>query len=285
MLICNLKLNFYFLIGYAPLVMNVVKQEKCTLIINLQDNFKRAIEQVGESVSIFTYPIFQENINSRPELVASSVAIELDGKYFLCTARHVIEGLNKSLPTYCANSNLSQGGIFIELNSKVIFTKNSKNVELDLCLIDISAIKEKFIFLNGSKIALDSNFSGKSFNVLLGYPISQNKGMKAIDPSRNEVTTGFLTVAVKLDSNIDFLNFKGKTEYAHVGFRYHVDYEKQILPFPRGMSGCGVWNIPSVYDTENFSLAGIFIEYHKKEKIGFATKANYIKKLSTDFVK
>ena len=243
-----------------------------------------SIEQVGNAVSIFTYPIFQINRNNRPELVASSVAVELDGKYFLCTAKHAIEGLDKSRLTYCANSKLSQKGTFIQLNGKGIFTEDANGIEFDLSLIDISMIKDNFCFLNRSKLALGSGFSRSSYNVLLGYPLSKNKPTKSIDPEHNEVMTGFLTVGVKLDSNIEFSQFQGMKSNVHIGFRYNLDYKKQPLPFPRGMSGCGVWNVPSVYNPKEFYLAGIFIEYHKKEKVGFATKANYIIKLSEQFV-
>jgi hypothetical protein len=192
--------------------------------------------------------------------------------------------LNKSRPIYCANSNLFQKGTFIKLNGKFIFTQDADGVEFDLCLVDISTIKDRFSFLNKSKIALGSGFSRGSFNVLLGYPLSSNKSTKSFDPDHNEVITGFQTVGVKLDSKIKFSQFQGIKGNVHIGFRYNFDHEKQILPSPRGMSGCGVWNIPSVYNTNDFYLAGIFIEYHKKEKVGFATHANYIRKLSGQFI-
>ena len=96
--------------------------------------------------------------------------------------------------------------------------------------------------------------------------------------------SGFQAVGVKFDSKNEFSQFKGMKKTIHIGFRYNLDANKQLLPFPRGMSECGVWNVPSVYKPKEFYLAGIFIEYHKNEKVGFATKSKYIANLSEQFV-
>ncbi len=42
-----------------------------------------SIDQIQKDLEYFTYPIFQENRNNRPELVASSVAVEIGGSHFL----------------------------------------------------------------------------------------------------------------------------------------------------------------------------------------------------------
>jgi hypothetical protein len=188
-----------------------------------------SLEQVADAASTFTYPICQFNRSNRPALIASSVAVELDGKYFLCTAKHVIDSLDKSLPTYCPNSNLSQKGTFIQINGNGILTEDADGVEFDLSLIDVSMIKDNFSFLNKSKIALGSDFKKTSYNVLLGYPLSKNKPTKSIDPRRNEVMSGFQAVGVKLDSKIEFFQFKGMKKTVHIGFRYNLDANKQLL--------------------------------------------------------
>jgi hypothetical protein len=243
-----------------------------------------SLEQVADAASVFTYPIFQFDRNDRPELIGSSVAVEFDDKYFLCTAKHVIERLDRSRPTYCPNSNLSKKGTFIELNGIYRYSEDADGIEFDLSLIDVSMNKDNFSFLNKSIISLGSKFRQTSYNVLLGYPLSKNKPTKSIDSTRKEATSKFQPVGVKLDSNIAFSQFRGIKKSVHIGFRYNLDYKKQLLPFPRGMSGCGVWNVPSVYKPNEFYLAGIFIEYHRKEKVGFATKSKYIIKLSEQFV-
>ena len=68
------------------------------LILNLEDHLELSIEQIKNDLEYFTYPIFQENRNGRPELVASSVAIELGGSNFLCTAAHVLKNINENQP-------------------------------------------------------------------------------------------------------------------------------------------------------------------------------------------
>lgn len=246
----------------------------------MQDNLKSSIEHIQKELEYFTYPIFQENRNNRPELVASSVAVELGGSHFLCTAAHVLKSIDDNRPTYTANSNLNKKGSFVGLNGKVIFTKRTNETDFDLCLINVNEIKDNFNFLSERKITRDNEFRQGSLQLLLGYPLSKNKVTKTVNPELNEVKTGFLTIGVKIDKDIKLSLFDGKKENVHIGFRYNIDYMKQILPFPRGLSGGGVWYIPNIYDLKGFYLAGIFIEYQKEEKVGIATKALYIKNLA-----
>ncbi len=117
-------------------------------------------------------------------------------------------------------------------------------------------------------------------HLVLGYPISKNKVSKTVNPESNEVKTGFQTIVVKIDRKIKMSIFVGKNDGVHLGFRYNLDHLKQKLPFSRGMSGGGVWYIPNIYNLNRFYLNGIFIEYHKKEKVGIATKARYLKRLA-----
>jgi len=250
----------------------------------LQDNLKSSIEQIQKDLEYFTYPIFQENRNNRPELVASSVAVELRGSHFLCTAAHVVKSIYDNRPVYTANSNLNKKGLFFELDGKVIFTKQKNERDFDLCLINVNAMKENFNFLSERKIKRDSEFRQGSLKLLLGYPLSKNKVTKTINPEINEVKTGILTIGVKIDQNINLSHFDGKKENVHIGFKYNKDHMKQKLPFPRGLSGGGIWYIPNIYDLNRFYLTGIFIEYHKKEKVGIATKAQYLKRLAEQYV-
>ena len=249
----------------------------------MRDNLKSSIEQIQKNLEYFTYPIFQENRNNRPELVASSVAVELGGSHFLCTAAHVLKSIDDNRPVYIANSNINKKVSFVGLNGKAIFAKQTNETDFDLCLINVNAIKDNFNFLSERKITRSNEFRQGSLQLLLGYPLSKNKVTKTINPKLNEVKTGFLTVGVKIDRNINLSHFEGKKENIHIGFRYNIDYMKQKLPFPRGLSGGGVWYIPNIYELKRFYLAGIFIEYHKNEKVGIATKAQYIKSLAEQY--
>lgn len=66
------------------------------MIISIQDDFKMSVEKAGKMASFYTYPIFQLNINDRPELIASCVAVEIDDRYFLSTAKHTLNSLDDS---------------------------------------------------------------------------------------------------------------------------------------------------------------------------------------------
>jgi hypothetical protein len=254
------------------------------LIINLRDNFELSIDQIQKDLEYFTYPIFQENRNNRPELVASSVAVEIGGSHFLCTASHVLMSLDDNRPTYIANSNLHKKGALVSLRGKAVFTKRVNETDFDLCLFDVTEIKENFNFLSERKITRESKFRQGSLQILLGYPLSKNKVTKTVNPESNVVETGFQTIGVKIDRKIKMSSFVGKNEGIHLGFTYNLDHLKQKLPFPRGMSGGGVWHIPNIYNLNRFYLTGIFIEYHKKEKVGIATKAQYLKSLAEKYV-
>lgn len=240
-----------------------------------------SINQIQKDLEHFTYPIFQKNRNNRFELIASSVAIKLGGVHFLCTASHVLEK-RFSRPLFIGNSKTDKKGEFVSIRGNAIFTKQKSELEadFDLCLIDIHKIKNKLNFLNERRIKRGPSISKKGMHLLQGYPLSKNKLTKITNADTNEVKTGYLTIGLKIDETINLSNFEGKNNNTHLGFKYNVDASKQALACPRGISGGGIWHIPNIYELHNFYLAGIFIEFDKKEKVGIGTKAIYIKRLS-----
>ena len=254
------------------------------MIISLKDNFELSLNTVENDLEYFTYPIFQWDNNNRPELIATSVAVQLGGSYFLCTAAHVLENRD-GRPLFIGNSKVDKKGSLIGLTGKVVYSKRdfSSETDYDLCLIDVRPIKDKLHFLNQEKIKIGPLVGRSAIHILLGYPISKNKTTRIVNTDTNEVKTGFQTVAVKVDENIDLSIFEGINSRAHIAFNYNVDHLKQPLPFPKGISGGGIWHVPNIYDLRKFYLAGIFIEYHAKEKIGICTKALFIKSLSEKF--
>jgi len=256
------------------------------LILSLEDHLELSMEQIKSELEYFTYPIFQENRNGKPELIASSVAIELGGSNFLCTAAHVLKNINDNQPILLGDSTTHKTGslVDLDLSGKAIFTKQAHESDVDLCLINLNAIKENLNFLNERKITMGNDFRSGGIHLLLGYPLSKNKVTKIINLKLNEVKTRYLTVGVKIDGSINLSHFDGKKGNIHFGFRYDIDHMKQALPFPKGLSGGGVWYVPNIYEMKRFYLAGIFIEYHKKDKVGIATKAQYIKRLAEQFV-
>ncbi len=107
-----------------------------------------SIDQIQKDLEYFTYPLFQENRNNRPELVASGVAIEIGESHFLFTASHVLKSIDDKRPTYIANSNLHKKGFLVNIKGKAIFTKQTNETDFDLCLFDVTEIKENFNFLS-----------------------------------------------------------------------------------------------------------------------------------------
>lgn len=120
-------------------------------------------------------------------------------------------------------------------------------------------------------------------HLLQGFPRSKNKVSKITNPITNEVRTGYLTIGVKVDPQINLSNFEGKNNTTHLGFKYNLDQNNQTLTFPKGISGGGIWHLPSIYELQHIYLAGIFIEYHKTKKVGIGTKACYIMQLFEKF--
>ena len=57
-----------------------------------KDDIDIIISTTQKTVNEFTYPIFTET-NKRPDLIASSVLIKMEQKYYLITASHVIDNL------------------------------------------------------------------------------------------------------------------------------------------------------------------------------------------------
>lgn len=53
--------------------------------------------------------------------------------------------------------------------------------------------------------------------------------------------------------------------------------EMNMAPDPSGISGCGLWYVPSYFESiPRFFLTGIMIEHHKEKNAMVATKAGFV---------
>jgi len=70
------------------------------------------------------------------------------------------------------------------------------------------------------------------------------------------------------------LFFKKKTPDFNTRFELFPD--GNYVTHPRGCSGAGYWFFPDRYDLGKMFLAGVFIEYHKNDDVGFVTKVDEV---------
>lgn len=267
------------------------------MILSLEEDKKLAFAQIQKDIKSFTYPIFtqkiKENQSERPEQVASGVAVKFKGNHFLCTAAHVLEnnflnGQDVILPNALTLTINSANTKFIELEIvDSIFTKKEKK-DFDLCLINVDKIKDNFNFIDENKITHGDQFTQNSIQILLGFPSTKNEPPNKYSKNfgKNEIETGYQMVQIKLDSSINF-NTYNKNKNIHIAFKYRVGYDIDgiskygALTSLRGVSGGGVWIVPTIFEPRKIYLAGILIECYNKE--AFATKALYLKKLYSEW--
>lgn len=243
----------------------------------------RVSDSLIASTKAYTYPIYIMNDNKRPELVATSVAISISGKIFLCTAAHALLSIHQEKRNaFIGTADLYESGEYIELTEQAIYSTADNKVEFDICLIGAESLRAKIRFLDAARLAGGDAFGEKSIQTIQGYPCSRNKPTKTIDPTTHTVTSNLYTVGVRLDHSINFRSFN-KHKSAHVAFKYDKGFDEAgmvDLLHPKGMSGCGIWNIPTPANPGTPSLVGIFIEYHKSGDVCFATRARFIKDLA-----
>lgn len=66
---------------------------------DMDEGHKRGIARASKVIENYTYPFLTTSERSEPELIASCIFVELEGKYFLVTAAHALRANRQGLFT------------------------------------------------------------------------------------------------------------------------------------------------------------------------------------------
>ncbi|KAB7688464.1 hypothetical protein GBN24_12570 [Plesiomonas shigelloides] len=258
------------------------------MILSISDHINLTLKETEKYLSSFTYPVFAEAENDRPDLFASSVLIEFKSNIYLVTASHVIDELNKANSAF----HLGVNGVFLPLENEFIRSRPTVDGEKDNFDIAVYELPRDFVsqhslnYITESQMLVNKTFESVHITCIHGYPCSKNKQVKALKGGKSFNLFAFTYAGKNIELGSSWSNYEKNPEF-HACMSYSTVRAEnggtQMPPSPKGISGGGVWIIPNSFEPTNVYLKGIFIEYFSKEKVSFCTKIDKILKFIEDF--
>ena len=259
-------------------------------MISLYEHIDLALEKTEKYLSLFTYPVFAETKNDRPDLFASSILIEFRDKVYLVTASHVIDELNNANSAFYLGIN----GRFISLEKEFIRSIPAVAGEKDNFDIAIYELPRDFVsqhslnYVTENKMLVNKAFQSVHLTCIHGYPCSKNKQVKALKGGTSFKLFAFTYAGKNIELGDAWVKYAKNPDF-HACVTYgEIRAENggtQMPPSPKGISGGGVWVIPNSFQPTNVYLKGIFIEYYANEKISFCTKIDKVLEFIGDVAK
>ncbi len=150
------------------------------MIINTADHINLTMFEVERKLKSFTYPVFIKASNERPDLIASSVVIQVFSRTFLITASHVINQIKiAGSPFYMAID-----GSFVNLVGNFFHSiSQGKKDHFDIAFIELSnefVAKNNINILCEDRLMINRYFNSVHLSLIHGYPCSKNKQGKAL---------------------------------------------------------------------------------------------------------
>ena len=227
---------------------------------------------ISERVIKYTPQIYRKCITNKKsdspfEAIGSSVLISVQERFFLITAGHIMSDNKRGSWGFYEDFQFHiVDGRFIYINPEIDI--KSKYTDVGICELDnISTefAKRYFQFLNESEIVFDYIPKNEKNFLILGYPWRKTKFN--FKKQKIKVTPyKFLTDLFDDGQLGELVNFKNQNLILSYKQRKITDtktgYRKKAVS-PEGLSGCGVWHLPNVYNEDfseiNANLAGIII--------------------------
>lgn len=229
-------------------------------------------KRLAQKLSQYTPQLFLIN-QSHPIPRASSILIQVKGKYFIVTARHVIEGTSIRDIKICLNQEyITLGGNW--------YYPNVDRLDLAVMPLDkdsINIISEYFNFYQLDSINPDHKISQNQQFFVFGYPCSKTKVVKQLQKIKTKAYITYTKLQDKsfcnklnIHPNVHLLLNLNKKTLKSSETGYTITPPEQY-----GMSGSGIWHIPNAnYNLDDIPviLSGIYIEYHQPQNSIVATR-------------
>ena len=233
-------------------------------------------------------PIYGSTERGEPEHIGSCVLVEFAGKKYLVTAAHVIDNNEQTTLYVGGERNL------VEVVGEFLITAPPKgqrsNDKLDFAIHEVKDEFEASLgnldFINESECLIQPQEEPPKFCLALGYPNSKNKKFNRNAKTVKEVP---FVYSSSLKHEGDIFSTVGASVWHHFLLDFCGRYsknekgEKVHSWSPIGVSGGGLFSIKgldlnSVLDDSDChgELIGIFIEFHKSQKVLLAIKFSTI---------
>lgn len=232
------------------------------------------IIQVAQNVANdYTYPIFIADENGKPDLIASSVIIEVDGQAYLITASHVLKEVLGVGSPFLIGVNTK----YVAVEGEFTFSEDKPKDNFDIAFValDKSMIESNAIRVLPSHKLFQS--SDKKPHILFahGFPNSKNKQTKALRKTTAFRVKAYAYAGCIKTQDIDWEEYD-KDPDVHICMTYGKTSDNNMPTYPKGISGGGLWVVPHIFKDVNVKLAGVFIEYYKNEKVTFSTDIRHV---------
>lgn len=242
-----------------------------------QQEINKIIGATQKIVNKYTYPVFTST-NNKPDLIASCVVLEVESKYYLVTASHVVKNIvdgNSSFVIGVEGNLLPVSGEFVCSNS--LQDKASVgNFDIAYITLDSEFIsKNKITALKQNKLIMSNRQTSPHISFIHGFPNSKNKQSKALWNTDKFKLKAYAYAGI-IDINFQEWDKYNKRKDNHTCMSYQTTSKNNTPTHPRGISGGGLWIVPNSLEPNNYFLDSILIEYYDKNKIVFATKISKV---------
>ena len=230
----------------------------------------KLIKNAEQTAGRYTHPIFTVGHNSKPDLIGTSVIIELDNKIYLLTAAHVL--------TSAASMNIIAIGLegkITPISTEWFFAEQLDGVEFDVAFTELSAeLAAEVEALPSSNLLHTEPNQGEHFCLVNGYPSSKNKPSKALRQPSKYASKSYSFVSY-LNYDFDQWDDVNKDPEWHYCSAHGRKQGNQAPLKPNGLSGGGLWVIPNIAEPKLY-LAGVYIEHYTHKKVSFSTRIDKV---------
>jgi len=248
-------------------------------VVNMKEIIQTTIENSQKESNNYTYPIFVADENGKPDLLASSVVIEVDDKAYLVTASHVLKEVMGVGGGFLIGVNTQ----YLTINGEFTYSESNSTDEFDIAFVEL---QKDFIETNKIEVLPYENLAISPLNskphiaFAHGFPNSKNKQSKALRQTAAFKVKAYAFAGVIREDVVDWPKYD-KDENVHVCMSYGKKSDKSIPTHPRGISGGGLWVVPNILTDPKVKLHGVFIEYYKNDEISFSTEIGQV----VDFIR
>lgn len=223
-----------------------------------------------------TYPIFYNDYRNKPDLVATALAVHIEGSVYLVTAAHAIKNKDNKVNSFLIGTD---SGI-VTIEGRYIVTEANPSNGIDLYDIALVLLSDNFVSKNDLSFICEEDicqweFLDEDFFVFVsGFPSSRNKQAKSLKGNKFSTFQYSYAGKVRTDHEVFFQHNRSETIHTCMTFGKNPLTHKPI--HPKGCSGGGIWIIDR---SGRVYLDSIFIEYYAKTEVAFGTKIIYALKM------
>jgi hypothetical protein len=199
-----------------------------------------------------------------------AVIIEIERKYYLITASHVIAQAVSVDTPFIIGVNckyISVSGEFVCSEEPNTDNFDIAYIQLDPQFIDKNNIKP----LESKRLLLRKILSPCHIAFIHGFPNSKNKPKKAFWNTNYFKVKAYAYAGI-IQNNFTNWDTFGKIKEINTCMSYRKTSNNNTPTHPQGLSGGGLWVVPNISNLDEYYLDSILIEYHKNDSIVFSTK-------------